>query len=304
MDAGLVIARLERVPGLRIASLLIPGEVDGLLESVLGRPVHSRIVPGLSPDRRAVVACPNRDALVEAVVAQLVARGYRVESETSVLRSSEGRIDSDLVSPLNLLLSRRWGGAREWAFRVRDLVLAVPALLVLSPVFALVALSIRLDSRGPVFYRQRRLGAGGRPFQVLKFRTMRRDAEVSGPRWASENDPRVTRVGRWLRRWRIDELPQLWNVLVGQMSLVGPRPERAHFSRKLRGDIPMFELRTALRPGLTGWAQVRSSYASGAEEARVKLDHDLYYYTRRSLWFDLAILFETVRVALSGSGSR
>ncbi len=134
---------------------------------------------------------------------------------------------------------------------------------------------------------------------------MRRDAEkLSGPVWATEEDPRITKVGRFLRRYRLDELPQLFNVLVGQMALVGPRPERPHFCDVLREQVPLFELRTIVRPGLTGWAQVRLAYGASADDARAKLEYDLFYVTRRSFWFDLAVLVETAKVVLTGAGSR
>ena len=174
-----------------------------------------------------------------------------------------------------------------------------------APVRRKRAIAVRLGSPGPLLYVQERMGARGRRFRMFKFRSMRPDAEAaSGPVWASEQDPRITHVGAFLRKYRLDELPQFVNVLLGDMALVGPRPERPHFCETLRHDVPLFDLRAVVRPGITGWAQVRAPYAAAHEEARTKLGYDLFYVSRRSPWFDLAILFETLGVALSGQGAR
>lgn len=190
------------------------------------------------------------------------------------------------------------------AQRSLDLVLSLAGLALTLPLLLLVAVSVKLDSRGPVFYRQERVGLGGRTFVLVKFRSMRVDAEAAGPRWASEHDPRVTRLGRLLRLTRIDELPQLLMVLAGSMSLVGPRPERPHFVGQLTQAIPHFADRIAVKPGLTGWAQVNYPYGASVEDARQKLAYDLYYLQHRSLLLDLRILLATVRVVLCGSGAR
>jgi lipopolysaccharide/colanic/teichoic acid biosynthesis glycosyltransferase len=153
-----------------------------------------------------------------------------------------------------------------------------------------------------VFYVQERVGKNGRPFRVIKFRTMVRDAERRGPRWALENDPRVTAVGKWLRKTRIDEWPQLWNVLRGEMSVIGPRPERKHFTRKLSRANPVYSLRFALKPGLTGWAQVHYPYAASEGDALEKLEYDLYYLKNMSFVLDILILLKTVKIVLFRSG--
>ena len=300
--------RLELVPGLVVTGVLIPGCDPSSAQRILCRPVSSDIVhprPGMDIEKRLIVSCPSRDTNVNSTIARLVALGHNISSESAVLRSAEGRIDTDLANPLSLLLGR----PRHWfgnaASRVMDVVLSLVLLVLLAPLFAVVALAIMIEDGRPVFYRQRRTGLRGKPFDVIKFRSMYLDAESgSGPVWAAENDPRITRVGRILRRTRIDELPQLFNVMIGQMALVGPRPERPHFFEILRRDVPLFELRTVVRPGITGWAQIRAPYAAGPDDARYKLEYDLYYVNRRSPWFDLAILFETVGVAFSGRGSR
>ena len=155
-----------------------------------------------------------------------------------------------------------------------------------------------------MLYRQERLGLGGRPFTLLKFRSMRMDAEQAGPAWAASRDPRVTRIGLYLRKTRIDELPQLLNILRGEMSFIGPRPERPHFVSQLTAAIPHYELRCHVKPGLTGWAQVNYPYGASVEDARMKLSYDLYYVRNRSLLLDLLILVATVRVILFQEGAR
>jgi lipopolysaccharide/colanic/teichoic acid biosynthesis glycosyltransferase len=169
----------------------------------------------------------------------------------------------------------------------------------------LIALVIKLDSKGPALYRQTRVGKDGTTFECLKFRSMRTDAEsATGPVWAGENDPRITRVGRILRTLRLDELPQLINVLKGEMSLVGPRPERPHFVDKLKQQIPFYDLRHSIRPGITGWAQVSCHYGATIEESREKLEYDLFYIKNNSFSFDMLIMFWTVKIMLFGRGAR
>jgi lipopolysaccharide/colanic/teichoic acid biosynthesis glycosyltransferase len=169
----------------------------------------------------------------------------------------------------------------------------------------LTTLAIKLDSRGPVFYRQERVGLGGRSFQCVKFRSMRTDAESDGvARWATKNDSRVTRVGAFMRKTRIDELPQLFSVLKGEMSIVGPRPERPEFVAQLTNQIPFYELRHGVKPGVTGWAQVRFNYGGSIEDARRKHQFDLYYLKNNSLLLDLQILVETVTVVLFREGAQ
>ena len=169
----------------------------------------------------------------------------------------------------------------------------------------LTAVLIRIDSRGPVLYRQRRTGLHGGSFTLLKFRSMTFDAEQGGdPRWASQQDPRITRVGNFIRPMRIDELPQLINVLRGEMSMIGPRPERPHFVEQLAQAIPLYSVRSYVKPGITGWAQVNYPYGASVEDARQKLSYDLYYVKNRSLLLDLLILFATIRVILFREGAR
>jgi lipopolysaccharide/colanic/teichoic acid biosynthesis glycosyltransferase len=188
--------------------------------------------------------------------------------------------------------------------RLRDVLLSSALLVLTLPVCVVAACMIKIESPGPVVYRQTRVGLNGRPFLLLKFRSMRADAERNGPCWAAVGDVRVTRVGAWMRRTRIDELPQLVNVLRGEMSLIGPRPERPHFVRTLARIIPGYERRTDVLPGITGLAQVKLPYGASVEDARRKLAWDLAYVRHRSLGLDLRILLATVRVVLFGIGAR
>ena len=195
------------------------------------------------------------------------------------------------------------GRARRIAKRAFDTLCSGALLILTSPVMLLAALAIKLDSPGPLIYRQERVGKGGKLFWCLKFRSMRSDAERDGvARWAAKNDSRVTRVGAFIRKTRIDELPQLLSVLAGEMSLVGPRPERPSFVAQLKGQIPFYDVRHSVKPGVTGWAQVRYSYGASLEDARRKHQFDLYYVKNNSLFLDLLVLIETVSVVLFREG--
>ena len=188
--------------------------------------------------------------------------------------------------------------------RFIDIVLVLVSLPITIPLMSIIALLIKLDSRGPVLFIQDRVGLGGKPFRMLKFRTMRTDAERGGAKFAKEADDRVTRLGRWLRKFRLDELPQFWNVLKGEMSLIGPRPEQVKFAEEFAREIPFYSYRHLVKPGITGWAQVMHGYAAGKEETREKLEYDLYYVKYLSLWLDLLIATKTIRTILTGFGAR
>jgi sugar transferase (PEP-CTERM system associated) len=197
------------------------------------------------------------------------------------------------------------GIARTVAKRVFDLVGALALITLAMPVLLVTAIAIVLESKGPLFYRQERVGRGEKTFEVLKFRSMRVDAEIDGqPQWAAQNDKRVTRVGAWIRRYRIDEFPQLINVLKGEMSLVGPRPERPFFVDQLTREIPYYAVRHSVKPGLTGWAQVRYQYGATVADSLEKLQYDLYYVKNHTLFLDIVIMFETIGVVVSGQGAR
>jgi len=303
--AASAILALEEIPGLTISSVILPACDEKMAASLLRRPVTRRFDGPFPLEKRVIVHCPDRNRLVGSGIAQLVSRGHQITSKSRMMRRAEGRVDTTRANPLDLVMGRPSSRLANAASRVLDIVLASVALIVLVPVFVAVAVAIRLQGPGPLLYVQERMGAGGRLFKMLKFRSMRPDAEArSGPVWASKKDPRITRVGQFLRTYRLDELPQFLNVLRGEMALVGPRPERPHFCAALRDEVPLFDLRAIVRPGITGWAQIRAPYAAASDEARTKLAFDLFYVTHRSPWFDLAILVETLGVALSGQGAR
>jgi len=212
----------------------------------------------------------------------------------SLLRPTDLAIGDGLTSPV-----------RAAAKRLFDLLMSSILLVCASPVLAVLAVIIKLDSEGPVFYSQERTGRGGKPYKVHKLRTMRKDAEkLSGPVWASQRDPRVTRIGAFLRKTRLDEIPQVFAVFRGDMSFVGPRPERPFFTNQLKTQIPFFGLREAVKPGITGWAQIRYPYGSSVEDAKNKLEYDLYYALHQSLFLDLAICFHTAKTVIFGRGAR
>ena len=196
------------------------------------------------------------------------------------------------------------GPVRRGLKRAFDIVVASVLVLVAAPFLLLVAIAIKLDSKGPLFYRQERTGLAGRSYHLWKFRSMRTDAEKDGAVWARANDDRVTRVGRFIRKTRIDEIPQVFNVLLGDMSFVGPRPERPVFIEQLKQQIPFYGLREAVKPGITGWAQIRYPYGASVEDSRNKLEFDLYYVKNGSLFLDIGIIFHTVRHVLLARGAR
>ena len=194
---------------------------------------------------------------------------------------------------------------RRFLKRIIDVILSFFMLLLLLPVFFITALLIKLDSKGTVFFSQERVGENGKTYMVHKFRSMAANAEEhSGPVWAQDDDSRITRVGGYIRKLRIDEIPQLWNVLKGQMSFVGPRPEREYFIKKLEAVIPYYAQRFSVKPGITGWAQVRYGYGASVEDAIEKLNYDLFYIKNMSIFMDLIIVLRTVKIVLFGKGAR
>jgi exopolysaccharide biosynthesis polyprenyl glycosylphosphotransferase len=277
-------------------------------------PVVAATIPALSPiDMRRqglwgiVVADPAAAAQGDTTLLDNKLRGVRVLSATAFAERHLGRVEPDTASMGWLLAGDGFAQGRLNAAlkRTMDIAVSLILLALTLPVIAITALLIRLDSPGPVLYRQQRIGLHGTIFTLLKFRSMRSDAEAAGdPCWAQRRDPRVTRVGRFIRQTRIDELPQIINVLRGEMSMIGPRPERPHFVEQLSQVIPLYRQRAFVKPGLTGWAQVNYPYGASVEDAREKLAYDLYYVKNRSMVLDLLILSATVRVILSRDGAR
>ncbi len=277
-------------------SMRYPRVVGGCndIEEVVKRENVGRIIIALT-DRRA--------KLPMFVLLKCKLRGVTVEEGATFDERMTGQIPVDGLKPSWLIFSSGFKSLRfkEIVKGVFDRGLAFLLLLVLAPLFPLIALLIKLDSRGPVFYVQVRVGKKGRTFRMLKFRSLMHNAEASkGPTWAGVNDERCTRAGRALRKARLDELPQLINILRGEMSFVGPRPERPFFVEELRKHIPYYEMRTIVKPGLTGWAQVNQPYSLSVQDAARKLQYDMYYIKNMSLLLDMWIILTTFKVVLTG----
>jgi len=234
-------------------------------------------------------------------------RGVRVEEASNALSALTGRIPLRAVQPSWFVFSDGFHRSKwnELLKRTLDLAASIVGLVLSIPIMILVGVAVRLDSEGPIIYRQTRVGRMGKCFDVLKFRSMRNDAEKSGgAQWATENDPRTTRVGAFLRKYRFDELPQFLNVIRGDMSFVGPRPERPVFVEDLRQVISYYDERHSVRPGITGWAQVQYAYGASIEDAFNKLEYDLFYLKNMSLSFDIAIIIRTIGIVFGGRGGR
>jgi sugar transferase (PEP-CTERM system associated) len=294
---------LGYVPGPNEREFVVPQRDtlarDGTLRELALKHGAEEIVVALT-ERRAG-SMPLRD-LLDCKVS-----GVKVYDVNTHFEKTLGQISIEYLNAGWLIFGDGFnqGGVRTVVKRVFDICCASLLLLLAAPVMIVTALLIKLESRGPVLYRQERVGQNNSTFDVVKFRSMRTDAEHDGkPRWATANDDRVTRVGRFIRKTRIDELPQLFNVLSGEMSLVGPRPERPFFVEQLTQEIPYFALRHSVKPGVTGWAQVRYAYGATVEDSQRKLQFDLYYVKNHSLLLDLMILIETVVVVLTGRGAR
>ena len=263
-------------------------------------------VSGLKINRVIVAMQDRRGALPVRELLKLRFDGVIIEDACDLLERLSGKMPLDGLRPSNFIYSQgfRVKPSQQIMRRLVSTLAAALGLLLFAPFLPFVMLAVRLSSPGPIFFKQTRVGLGGRPFEVVKFRTMRTDAEASGAKWASKNDPRVTPIGGFMRKTRIDEVPQLWNVLRGDMGFVGPRPERPEFVPWLSEQIPYFDLRHMIRPGLTGWAQVRYGYGATLAEAREKLEYDLYYIKHMSLGLDLLIMFETVKTILRRRGAQ
>ncbi len=267
----------------------------------------SSIARSFEADRIAVSSDIHTDTLPAAELLDLRRRGVRIDDATALYETITGRVPVRLVRAGQMTFGKGFAPSRAGAvvYRLFSFISAAMGLLLTSPLFVFLALLVKLDSKGPVFYKQERVGLNGKTFLTIKFRSIRIDAESgSGPVWATDHDPRVTRSGRILRTLRLDELPQLWNVLRGDMNMVGPRPERPHFVKMLGEHIPYYDVRHSIPPGITGWAQVCASYGANIEESREKLEYDLFYLKNRSLLLDVLIFVKTVKIMISGKGAR
>jgi sugar transferase (PEP-CTERM system associated) len=282
-------------------------ETDGLDMPLLGTSADVTLLVLRHQIDRIVVSLSDRRGhlpIQELLRAKL--SGVRIEDAATTYERISGKILTDGLAPSWLIFSDGFQASRGTRVvkRLIDIVLAAAGLVLTAPLMLLTAIAVWLDSPGPVLYRQVRVGQHDRLFTLCKFRSMRSDAERGKPIWATNNDSRVTRVGRFIRLTRLDELPQLLNVLRGDMSFVGPRPERPYFVQQLAADIPFYAERHAVKPGVTGWAQVKYRYGSSVEDAMEKLRYDLYYIKHLSIGFDLTIVIDTVKVILCARGAQ
>ena len=283
----------------------VPGDLFG--NEVLGSAENLEAIATENRISRIVVALEDRrGTLPVRELVRLRVQGVRVEDAHSTIAALSGRVWLQTVRPSWFVFSEGFHRARVTLAlkRMLDLACGIVGLVASFPVMLLVGLCVRLESKGPVIYRQTRVGLGGRGFELLKFRSMRADAEQGGAVWAQKNDTRVTRIGSFLRKYRFDELPQFLNVIRGEMSFVGPRPERPVFVEQLRQQISYYDERHSVRPGLTGWAQVQYEYGSSVEDAYRKLEYDLFYLKNMSILFDVAIVIRTIGIVLTGRGGR
>jgi len=296
-----------------ISSIITHKEEQNHSDKINGIPVHYGLdnicdLAEIENVKTVIVALDEkRGILPYQELVNCKVRGMSIIDGESFYERITGKLLVEKINPSWLIFSDGFVKSRisKLTKRIAGLVLSTSVLIFLFPVIVLVALAIKLDSHGPVLFSQERVGEFGEVFTLYKFRSMRADAEEqSGPKWASENDPRVTRVGKIIRKLRMDELPQLWNVFKGDMSFVGPRPERPFFVKKLKKIIPYYNERFSVKPGLTGWAQIKYPYGSSEEDALEKLKYDLYYIKNLSLVMDLIVTFHTLKIVLLSRGSR
>jgi len=283
----------------------------GNIEGALTRETVAAHLLGLAQHNgvhRVIVAMPDRrKTLPVEELLDLRLAGVKVEEATSWLEKITGRIEVEQLYPSWLIFADgfRFSSGFIILRRLFSTMVAAAGLLLALPLLPFVVLAVKLDSKGAVFYRQKRVGLGGSQFYCYKFRTMREDAEAdTGATWATDDDPRITRVGAFLRTSRLDEIPQLWCVLKGDMAFVGPRPERPEFVEWLSKEIPYYGVRHAVRPGITGWAQVQYKYGNTLQDAREKLQYDLFYIKNASIGLDMLIMFQTIKIVLLGRGAQ
>lgn len=296
--------------GFVIVGYIAMSEGTPVVEEAISRSaIHNltRFVENLGVSEVVLALEERRNALPLKDLLRIKTAGVHVNDFSSFLERETGRVDLDTVNPSWLIFSDGFSSGRavsSVAKRVFDVTASALLLLLTAPVILLFALLVKLDSRGPAFFRQTRVGLYGEKFDVIKLRSMRTDAEAAGAQWASKNDPRVTRIGRFIRKVRIDELPQAWTVLKGEMSFVGPRPERPEFVADLEEQLPYYAERHMVKPGITGWAQVNYPYGASIEDSRHKLEYDLYYAKNYTPFLDLLIILQTLRVVLWHEGAR
>jgi len=301
-DAGYRISGFVTENGTNPHSAVDDKEILGTTDSL------DSIVKAEKIDRIVIAVRERRGSFpTETLLKMSLAGDVDIEECSSFFERVTGQVHIDMVRPSWLIFAGRKRDTRLSVF-FREIVhrsLALIGLIVSLPIAIITALIIKTESKGPVFYKQERVGKNGKPFHVIKFRSMKTDAEADGkPIWATADDKRTTRVGNVIRKIRVDEIPQFWNIIKGEMSFVGPRPERPHFVAQLAKEIPFYEHRHLTAPGLTGWAQTKYPYGASVEDARNKLQYDLYYIKNQSLALDLIIVFETVKTVLFSRGGR
>jgi sugar transferase (PEP-CTERM system associated) len=296
--------------GFAIVGYIGMSEATPMIDEAIPRSaIHNltRFVENLGVSEVVLALEERRNALPLKDLLRIKTTGVHVNEFSSFLERETGRVDLDTVNPSWLIFSDGFSSGRaisSVAKRLFDVTASALLLSVTAPVILLFALMVKLDSKGPAFFRQRRVGLFGENFNVIKLRSMRTDAEVAGAQWASKDDPRVTRIGRFIRKVRIDELPQTWSVLKGEMSFVGPRPERPEFVADLEEHLPYYAERHMVKPGITGWAQINYPYGASIEDSRNKLEYDLYYAKNYTPFLDLLIILQTLRVVLWSEGAR
>ncbi|TXC71902.1 TIGR03013 family PEP-CTERM/XrtA system glycosyltransferase [Sphingomonas ginsenosidivorax] len=316
LGAGSRAARIRDLaaqPGINfvVAGFVAMGEPVPAIQDAVPRgeiPNLSAHIVDLNASEVVLALEERRNALPLKDLLRVRTTGVQVSEISSFLERETGRIDLNSVNPSWLIFSDGFASTRMLSSvfkRAFDIIASGLLLAITLPVILLTALAIKIESRGPAFYRQRRVGLYNESFDILKLRSMRQDAEVAGKAvWAAEQDPRITRIGRFIRKVRIDELPQTWTVLKGEMSFVGPRPERPQFVEQLEDQLPYYAERHMVKPGITGWAQINYPYGASIEDARHKLEYDLYYAKNYSPFLDMLILLQTLRVVLWPAGAR
>ena len=311
-DRALRLKELGERPesGFAIVSFIAMNEGDRVVEEAIPRDaIHDlgRFVENLGVSEVVLALQERRNSLPLKDLLRMKTKGVHVNEFSSFLERETGRVDLDTVNPSWLIFSDGFSSGRMFssaAKRVFDIGASLLLLVATLPVIAIFAILVKLDSKGPAFFLQPRVGLYGETFNVIKLRSMRTDAEKDGAKWAEENDPRITRIGRFIRKVRIDELPQTWSVLKGEMSFVGPRPEVPQFVNDLEDRLPYYAERHMVKPGITGWAQINYPYGASIEDSRKKLEYDLYYAKNYTPFLDLVILLQTVRVILWPEGAR
>jgi sugar transferase (PEP-CTERM system associated) len=297
--------RGRRDAGMEVVEGETEGEFNGELERFAAE-LRAFRTPKPRIDRVIVAMENRRGSMPVRELLDLRLKGVVIEDAGTLMERLLGKLPLEGLNPSTLIFTQGFNvkASQQIFRRLISMTVAFIGLAICLPFVPFIILAVRLSSPGPIFFRQTRVGLRGRHFSVIKFRTMRQDAEAHGAVWATKDDPRVTKLGRFMRKTRLDEIPQLWNVLRGEMGFVGPRPERPEFVQWLASEIPFYELRHMIRPGITGWAQVRYQYGASLAETKQKLEYDLYYVKHLSVGLDLLIMFETIKTIILRRGAQ